>query len=410
MKNRVVITGIGAITSAGNDAETFWKACIEGRSGIRPITAFDTANYPSKLGGMVGNFSPEKFIDPMKIRRMDKVSQLAIVSAIQAIKDSGLLITPENSERAGIVIGTAYGGTATTEEFYVGLLKNGPSATNPMLFPITVPNTAASQISFELKIKGPNSTFIQKEISAEAAICYAARLIMDNRADAVVAGGVDELNSILFHAYCTLGVPSPRDKKEEVFRPFDKRRNGLIVGEGTGILVLERLEHALNRNAKIYGEIAGWGMTGANSDVSNYDKNPDMMTEAMRLSLKSSKITVDDIDYINACANAAGLDATETKAIKNLFGKKAKEIPISSTKPITGDFKGMGGLRIITALLSIRDNIIPPTINYSVPDAECDLDYVPNNARKEEVNNVLINTFSNGGSNVAMVIKRYKPS
>ena len=188
-----------------------------------------------------------------------------------------------------------------------------------MLFPITVPNTAASQISFELKIKGPNSTFIQKEISAEAAICYAARLIMDNRADAVVAGGVDELNSILFHAYCTLDVPSPRDKKEEVFRPFDKRRNGLIVGEGTGILVLERLEHALNRNAKIYGEIAGWGMTGANSDVSNYDKNPDMMTEAMRLALKAANIGIDNVDYVNACANGTGLDATETKAIKNLF-------------------------------------------------------------------------------------------
>ena len=410
MKNRVVITGIGAITSAGNDAEAFYKACIEGRSGIKPITAFDTTNYPSKLGGMVENFSPEKFIDPMKIRRMDKVSQLAIVSAIQAIKDSGLLITPENSERAGIVIGTAYGGTATTEEFYVGLLKNGPNATNPMLFPITVPNTAASQVSFELKIKGPNSTFIQKEISAEAAICYAARLVMDNRADAVVAGGVDELNSILFHAYCTLGVPSPRDKKEEVFRPFDKRRNGLIVGEGTGILVLERLEHALNRNANIYGEIAGWGMTGSNSDVSNYDEDPEMMTEAMRLALKSSKTTVEDIDYINACANGTGLDATETKAIKNLFGKKTKDVFISSTKPITGDFKGMGGLRVITALLSIRDNIIPPTINYSMPDAECDLDYVPNKARKAKVNNVLINTFSNGGSNVAMVIKRYKQS
>ena len=410
MKGRVVITGIGAITPAGNDAEAFYKACIEGKSGIKPITAFDTTSYPSKLGGMIENFSPEKFIDPMKMRRMDKVSQLAIVSAMQAIKDSNLQIIPENSERLGIVIGTGYGGTATTEEFFVGLLKNGPNATNPMLFPITVPNTAASQVSFELKIKGPNSTFIQKEISAEAAICYAARLVMDNRADAIIAGGVDELNSILFHAYCTLGVPSPRDKKEEIFCPFDKRRNGLIVGEGTGILVLERLDHALERGAKIYGEIAGWGMTGANSDISGYDENPDMMTEAMRLSLKSSGVTVYDIDYINACANATKLDIVETKAIKGLFDKKAKKIPISSTKPVTGDFKGMGGLRIITALLSIRDNIIPPTINYSMPDAECDLDYVPNTARKAKVDTVLINTFSNGGSNLSMVVRRYNPS
>lgn len=406
--NRVVITGIGAITSAGNNAEASYKACIQGKSGIRPITAFDTANYPSKLGGMIENFSPEKFIDPMKIRRMDKVSQLAIVGTMQAIKDSGLQITAENSPRIGIVIGSGYGGTAPTEEFYVGLLKNGPNATNPMLFPITVPNTAASQISFEMKIKGPNSTFMQKEASAEAAICYAARLIMDNRADAVVAGGVDELNAILFHAYCVLHSPSPRDGKEEVFAPFDKKRNGLIVGEGAGIVILEWLEHALNRGARIYGEIAGWGMTGASCDIADYDEKPDSMIEAVRLAMKSSDITVGDIDYINASANGTRLDALETRAMKEVFGKKAKEIPISSTKPITGDFKGMGCVRLITTLLAIKDNIIPPTINYSVPDPECDLDYVPNKARSAKINNALINSFSNGGSNISLLVKRYK--
>ncbi|MBI3353514.1 MAG: beta-ketoacyl-[acyl-carrier-protein] synthase family protein [Nitrospirae bacterium] len=407
-KNRVVITGIAAITSAGNNAEALWKACVDGKSGISPITLFDTTSYPSKLGGIVKDFSPEKFIDPMKIRRMDKVSQLAAVSAMQAIKDSGLQVTAENSPRIGIVIGSGYGGTAPTEEFYVGLLKNGPNATNPMLFPITVPNTAASQISFELKVKGPNSTFMQKEASAEAAICYAARLIMDNRADAVVAGGVDELNAILFHAYCALNSPSPRDGNEEIFSPFDKRRNGLIVGEGAGILLLERLDHALNRGARIYGEIAGWGMTGGSCDIADYDEKPDSMIEAVRLAMKSSDITVGDIDYINASANGTKLDALETMAMKEVFGKKAKEVPVSSTKPITGDFKGMGAVRLITSLLAIRDNIIPPTINYSVPDPECDLDYVPNTARKAKVNTVLLNSFSNGGSNISLLVKRYK--
>ena len=309
MTRRVVITGIGTVNALGLDVPTYWANVRAGRSAIRPIEGFDTAPFRSKLGAEVTGFEPSRLIDPMKLRRMDRLSQMMVVSSIEAMKDAGIEVGNMPPERIGVVVGNGYGGTSCTEEFFEGLLLRGPAGVNPMLFPTTVPNSAASLTSIELKIKGPNSTFCQKDISAEEAVIYAAGLIRKGAADAVIAGGGEELNDVIYHAFSSLDILSKgANGFAEGCRPFDRTRNGRVLGEGAAVLILESLESAQNRGARIYAELAGSALTGGLSGISRYNGDIGSMVRAMGLALERSG--VGSIDYISAAANSTrDLDA-----------------------------------------------------------------------------------------------------
>ncbi|MBA7645791.1 3-oxoacyl-[acyl-carrier-protein] synthase 2 [subsurface metagenome] len=406
--NRVVITGLGVISPIGIGKKTFLKSLREGRLGIKEITRFDTSKYRSHLGGEVTDFNPKDYINPMKIRRMDRDSQIAVASAVLALKDASLEITSENSSVCGVILGSGFTGLETTEAFHRGLIEHGPSGVNPMLFPNTVPNAPAGHISIELGITGPNSTITQKGATGEGAIGYAYSLLRHDKAKVILAGGVDELSWILFHAYSHLGILSPLENKDypEGSRPFDKRRNGMVLGEGGGILVLETLEHAQKRGAKIYAEVIGYGMSSSNPGISDYDSDGAGMARAMELALEEAKVSIGEISYISAAANSTPiLDRSETEAIKKVFGKG---VPVSSLSSSIGYFNASGGLKAISACLAIENGFIPPTINYGEKDSSCDLDYVPNEVREKKIGTVLINGFADGGSNASLILGRFQ--
>jgi len=406
MMNKVVITGLGTVNALGLDIPSYWEAVKAGRSAIRPVAGFDTTPFASKLGAEVRGFEPSKLVDPMKLRRMDRLSQMVLVASIEAVRDAGLDTGAISSERMGIVIGNGYGGTSTTEEFFEGLLLRGPSGVNPMLFPTTVPNSAASLTSIELKIKGPNSTFCQKDVSAEEAIIYAVGLLQKGAADAVIAGGGEELNDVIYHAFSALGVLSPGRKGEpEGCFPFDRRRNGRVLGEGAGVLVLETLDSAKRRGARIYAELAGTALTGGTAGVSAYGLDTAPMERAMDTALSRAGVSKENVCYISAAANSTReLDACEAMAVKGVFGQRAASIPISSLRATTGDFEGMGGLRLLTSVLAIRDGFIPPTLNYHSCDEGMDLNYVPAPGLDKDVDVVLHNGFGNGGACACIVL------
>ncbi len=406
--NRVVVTGLGIISPIGIGKETFLKSLREGKSGIKEITGFDTSNYKSHLGGEVTDFNPRDYINPMKIRRMDRDSQIAVASAVLALKDANLEITPENSSECGVILGSGFTGLETTEAFHRGLIEHGPSGVNPMLFPNTVPNAPAGHISIELGITGPNSTITQKGATGEGAIGYAYSLLQHDKARVILTGGVDELSWILFHAYSHLGILSPLENEDypEGSRPFDKKRNGMVLGEGGGILVLETLEYAKGRGAKIYAEVIGYGMSSSNPGISDYDSDPGGMARAMELALEDAKISKEEIDYISAAANSTPiLDESETRAIERVFGE---DIPVSSLSSSVGYFNASGGLKAISACLAMENGFVPPTINYKEKNPSCALDYVPNKAREKKIEAVLINGFTDGGSNASLVLKRFQ--
>ena len=408
MLNRVVITGLGVISPMGIGKEAFLKSLKEGRSGIKEISRFDTSKYRSHLGGEITDFNPRDYLNPMKIRRMDRDSQMAVAAALLALRDANLEITSKNSSECGVILGSGFTGLETTEAFHRGLIEHGPRGVNPMLFPNTVPNAPAGHISIELGITGPNSTITQKGATGEEAIGYAYSLLRHGKARVILSGGVDELSWILFQAYSHLGVLSPLENKDypEGSRPFDKRRNGLVLGEGGGILVLETLEHAQKRGAGIYAEIVGYGMSSSNPGISDYDCDPEGMVRAMEWALGEAKISKEEIGYISAQANSTPiLDKSETEAIKRVFDK---DIPASSLSSSIGYFNASGGLKVISASLAIESGFIPPTINYQEKDPSCDLDCVPNEAREKRIAAVLINGFADGGSNASLILRRFQ--
>ncbi|MBU4310760.1 beta-ketoacyl-[acyl-carrier-protein] synthase family protein [bacterium] len=406
--NRVVITGLGVISPIGIGKEAFLKSLKEGKSGIGKITRFDTSKYRSHLGGEVTNFNPKDYINPVKIRRMDRDSQIAVASAILALRDADLEITSGNSPECGVILGSGFTGLETTEAFHRGLIEHGPSGVNPMLFPNTVPNAPAGHISIELGITGPNSTITQKGATGEGAIGYAYSLLRHDKAKVILTGGVDELSWILFHAYSHLGILSPLKNEDypEGCRPFDKRRNGMVLGEGGGILALETLEHARERGARIYAEVIGYGMSSSNPGISDYDEDSEGMARTMELALEDAGIPKEKIGYISAAANSTPvLDKSETEAIKKVFGR---DIPVSSLSSSVGYFNASGGLKAISACLAIENGFILPTINYREKDPFCDLDYIPNKIREKKIEAVLINGFADGGSNASLILKRFQ--
>jgi 3-oxoacyl-[acyl-carrier-protein] synthase II len=403
--DNIVVTGIGIISACGIGKKAFWNSCLEGRSGIAPIQSFDTSAYRSHLGAEAREFNPKDFMPPLKYRRMSRVSRLAVAASIEAIQDAGLKISPETAPSVGVVLGTGYGSTAQTDEFFVGMLKEGPEGANPSLFPDTVPNAPASQVSIYHGLQGPNTTFSHNEVSGEQALAYAFRLLQKDRAQAVLAGGVDELSFVLFHSFSALRALSPRDGQEEGMRPFDRKRNGRVLGEGAGILVLEKKTRAKERGARIYGSLVACASTGSPAGISWYEAGAEQMARAMEKTLQQTRILPDEVDYVSAAANSTlELDRAEAKAIQKCFGRENSLPAVSSLKGHTGDFCASGSVRAAAVLLAMQHAKIPPTLGLKEP--EFDLDHVLNGPRDRKIRYALLNGFSFGGSNVCLLFKK----
>jgi len=408
---RVVITGIGTVNALGQDAPSYWDAVKAGKSAIRPIEGFDTSAFRSRHGAEVIGFDASKFADPMKLRRMDRLSQMVLVASMEAMHDAGIDGNIP-AERLGVVIGNGYGGPSFTDMFIEGLLVNGPSGVNPMLFPTTVPNSAASHTSIMLGIKGPNSTFCQKDVSAEQAIIYAAELLRKGAADAVIAGGGEELSGVMYHAFDALWVLSPGhsgDPRDEGCMPFDRHRNGRVLGEGAGVLVLETLESAKKRGATIYAEITGWAQTSGNAGISKYDPDPAPIVRAMWSALRMAGLRNEEVGCVSASANSTPeLDAAEAAAITGALGRRAESVPVTTIRPMTGDFDGMGGLRLLTAALSVREGYIPHILNLAEPDDGMALNFVTGAGITADIKCLLHNGVANGGACASIVVNRHE--
>ena len=405
MDHRVVITGLGIVSSIGVGKEEFWENCLQGISGIKPIRRFDVSLYRSQLGAQLPEIDFKAFIKPANLRRMDRIGKIVVSAVKLALDDSGLDLKNEDPNQMGISIGTGLGSSDTVDQFFRSLLKDGPTGAAPLLFQTAVPNAIASHCSIEYGIKGVNLTFSHKETSTEMALAFAYHLLEEGKADVILAGGGDELSEPLYHVYSMLGALSPRGGKGlEGMRPFDQDRNGIVLGEGSGILILETLEHAKKRGAKIYAEVAGVGLSGSADGFLHYDLTGDSIAKAMFLATREPQT----VDHISAAANSTiDLDRAETLAIKKVFRERASEISISGLKSMIGEFDGSGGIRACGVALSIYHGMIPPTIGTEVLDPECDLDYTLHQMKKREIRSALLNSSSNGGSNISLWFKRY---
>lgn len=412
MKKRAVITGMGVLSPVGNTLEDFWSNLVKGQSGIDFITRFDVTEMPTKVAGEVKNFEPTEWLDKKESRRMDRFVQLAVAAAKMAIKDSGLDLETLEKERAGAVIGCGIGGVTTFEEQKEILMSKGPGRVSPFFVPMLISNMAAGHISIAFGLQGASSTVVTACASATNAIGEALRLIERGDADVVICGGTEApLTSLAFAGFCSMkAMSTEKENAKEACRPFDSRRSGFVMGEGAGIIILESLEHAKARKARIYAELVGYGSTSDAHHITTPVPGGAGAARAMQKALDSADIRPDQVDYINAHGTGTGAnDATETAAIKTVFGQEAYNVPISSTKSMTGHLMGAAGaIEAIICALTIQNGVIPPTINYGEPDPDCDLDYVPNQAREKEVNVALSNTFGFGGHNATIVLKKFE--
>ena len=408
---RVVITGLGPITPVGIGKEKFWNSLVEGVSGISYITRFDTKDYTSKIAGEVKDFQPENFIDKREARKMDRFTQFAVAGAKLAIEDSGLDIEKIDTKRVGVILGSGIGGIETLEKEHTKLMERGPKRISPFFIPMMISNMAPGQISMIFGFKGPSFTITTACASGSHAIGEAFRTIERGGADIIVSGGSEAaVCQMSVGGFCSMRALSTRnDDPTKASRPFDKGRDGFVIGEGAGILILEELNHALKRKAHIYGEIIGYGSTSDAYHITAPDPEAEGAAEALRLALEDGGIEPSEVDYINAHGTSTYYnDKLETLAIKKTFGEYAKKLSISSTKSMTGHLLGAaGGVEAIASVLAIENNIIPPTINYENPDPECDLDYTPNKAVKKEVKYAISNSLGFGGHNASLLFKKY---
>jgi 3-oxoacyl-[acyl-carrier-protein] synthase II len=401
--DEIVVTGIGIISACGIGREAFWQNCLAGRTGIAPIRSFDTSGYRSHLGAEARDFNPKDFMPPLKYRRLSRVSRLAVAASIEALKDAALEITPSSAPAIGVIVGTGYGSTSQTDDFFLGMLREGPEGANPSLFPDTVPNAPASQVSIYHGIKGPNITFSHNEVSGEQAMAYARRLLPEGRAESLLVGSVDEISTALFHSYAAVHALSPQGRDEEGMRPFDRRRNGRVLGEGAATLVLEKKRRAQERGAKVYGSLAACASTGGPVKIARYEAGGEQMVRAMENTLQAAGVSPGQVDYICAAANSTpDLDRVEALAIRKVFGQ-ARSIPVSSLQGHIGHFCGSGTLRAGALLLSMKEGKILPTLG--LKDPEFELDHVLDQARKKPIQYALLNGFSFGGSNVCLLFK-----
>ena len=404
---RIVITGVGVVASNGIGKEAFWKNLENGTSGIKPVTLFDTSKTRCKLAGEVSNFKPEEYLGPKGQRNLDRSTKLALVAAKLAIDDSGFQITEENTDDVGVSLGTTLGSVWSISEFDKEALREGPRSVNPAHFPNTVINSPASQMSIKFNIKGFNATISSGFSSSLDAIGYAMNFLKLGRVKAVLAGGVEELCIQTFLGFYKIGhLAGSRLGKIEVNCPYDKRRNGIVLGEGAAILILEELEHAKKRNAHIYGEVLGYSTVFDPKSRNIYNPKGDGAADAMDATIKDAGLKPEDIDYICSTANSTlDCDVMETRAIKKVFGRLAYEIPISSIKSIIGEcFSASGVLETAASALTLNEGSIPPTINYEKKDKRCDLDYVVNKSRAKKINNILINSDTPSGVNSSLLI------
>lgn len=412
MDRRVVITGMGTLSPVGNDVESSWSSLLAGKSGIGPITLFDATGFDVTIAGEVKNFDPAQYINFKEARRMDRFVQLALVAAMQAMDDSGLQITPENAENVGVIIGSGIGGIGTLTDQIAVLHQRGPGRISPLLIPMMISDMASGQVSIKYGAKGPNYGVVSACATGSDAIASAAEAIRRGDADAMITGGTEAaVVPIGVAGFAAMKALSTRnDEPEKASRPFDADRDGFVIGEGVGILVLEELQHALNRNAQIHAELVGYGGTGDAYHITAPAEGGEGAARAMKIALRKAGVQPDEVDYINAHGTSTALnDKGETAAIKTVFGESAYTRTISSTKSMTGHLLGAAGaIEAIYSILAISRSEVPPTANYTTPDPECDLCYTPNTSVKKDVRVAMSNVFGFGGHNVVLVFKRYE--
>lgn len=412
MNRRIVVTGLGLVIPNGIGVETAWKNICDGKSGIGPITRFDTNGFETKIAGEVKDFHPEHYIEKKEIKKMDLFIQYALAATKEALEDAQLKITPENCERIGVIVGTGLGGLPNIEKYHQILIEKGPSRVSPFFIPMVIANLASGHIAIQFGAKGPNTCVVTACATGAHCIGEAFRAIRYGDADAIIAGGTEaNITPLCVSGFNAMKALSTRnDEPQKASRPFEKNRDGFVVGEGAGILILEELEFALKREAKIYAELVGFGYTGDAYHITAPPPNGEGAARCMKMALQDARLAPEEIDYINAHGTSTPLnDVTETIAIKTVFGEYAKKIPISATKSMTGHLLGAAGsTEAIFTILSLRDGILPPTINYEEPDPECDLDYVPNQARQQSIRIGMSNAFGFGGTNAVLIFKKFE--
>lgn len=412
MKRRVVVTGLGAVTPIGVGVENYWNNLKNGVSGLGYISKFDTADYDVKIAGEVKDLEVEKYLDRKEAKRMDGFSQYAVIAADEAMKDSGLDMESEDATRAGVIFGSGVGGMVSVQNEYMKLIEKGPRRVSAVFVPMMILNMAAGHISIRHGLKGPNTAVVTACATSTNCIGDAYKMIERNDADIMVAGGAEaaicELSIAGFASMKALSKSN--DDPVAASRPFDLNRNGFVMGEGAGVLVLEELEHALKRGAKIYGEVLGYGMSADAFHITAPSPDAEGASRSMENALKDAELTYKDIDYINAHGTSTPLnDKLETLAIKTVFKEHANDLLISSTKSMTGHLLGAAGaIEAIATIKTITDGFVHPTINYETPDPDCDLNYVPNKGVEKEVKVALSNSLGFGGHNACLILSKYE--
>ena len=409
MKRRVAVTGMGVISPLGIGIDENWAALCNGKSGIAPITKFDTSSFPIQIAGEVRGFDPQQYIGHKEVKKMDIFIHYAVAASQLALKDSGFEITEKNAERVGVQVGVGLGGLPVIEKYHDIYKEKGVRKITPFFIPMLIANLASGQVSIHFGAKGPNTCVVTACATGTHAIGDAARLIQYGEADVMFAGGTESVITPLcvggFHAAKALSTRN--DDPQGASRPFDRDRDGFVIGEGCGVVILEEMDLAKKRGARIYGEVVGYALNGDAYHITATAPNGEGAARCMNLALKNSGINREEVQYINAHGTSTGADATETQAIKTVFGDHAYKLAVSSTKSMTGHLLGAaGGVEAIFSLLALSRGVLPPTINYTTPDPECDLNYIPNQAQERKISTALSNSFGFGGTNAVLVFKK----
>ena len=412
MKRRVVVTGVGLVTPLGSGNDSVWNRILKGESGVSTITRFDTSRFDTKIAGEIKDFNPEDFISHKEIKKMDLFIHYVLAATKFAVDDAKLDMATEDATRVGVVAGTGLGGLPTLEKYHTILLERGPGRISPFFIPMLIANEAPGHIAIEHGLKGPNLCIVTACATGAHSIGDAFRIIQYGDADVMVAGGTEaNLTPLTVGGFNAMKALSRRnDEPTKASRPFERDRDGFVVAEGAGVVILEELEHALKRGAKIYAELAGYGYNGDAYHITAPCPDGDGFIRCMKMALKDAGASEEDVDYINAHGTSTDMnDHIETVAIKEVFKDRAYKIPVSSTKSMTGHLLGAAGaVEGVFSVLAIRDQVCPPTINYDNPDPECDLDYVPNVARNHEIDMAMSNSFGFGGTNCTLIFRRFK--
>ncbi|MDE2925843.1 MAG: beta-ketoacyl-ACP synthase II [Acidobacteriota bacterium] len=413
MKRRVAVTGVGMVSPVGLDTRETWEALLHGRSGVGYVTRFDTSKFPTKIAAEVKGFDPLLYLSRKEVRKMDLFIQYAISASDYAVDVSGLRITPENGERVGVYIGSGIGGFGIIEREHNNFLARGPRRISPFFIPSTIVNLAAGQVSIRIGAMGPNSATCTACSAGSHALGDSFRMIQRGETDAMIAGGTEAaITPMGMGGFSAMRALSKRnDAPEKASRPFDRNRDGFVMGEGAGILVLEELEQARKRGAEILAEVVGYGMSGDAHHITSPPEDGAGAVRAMRKTLEDAQVSPEEVDYINAHGTSTPPnDRIETLAIKTVFGDHARKLAVSATKSMTGHLLGAaGGLEGGVAVQTLKDQVIPPTINLETPDPDCDLDYVPHQARKADIRYAMSNSFGFGGTNACLLFKRHEP-